>query len=193
MTEKSDPEIQPAFSASSQSTDRAAPGSGAPQQAESPAQSGDGALGDGQTQSIAETARAGFASNLESAKRTAQDLAEDQKTAGARKIGEVAEAVHGAAERLTPELPQLGQWTHTAADALEQAAASLRERSVGELLDSCTRFARSQPLAFFGAAALAGFAAARFIKSSAHQELGRSRSPHVHDVREGQAMRGEMP
>jgi hypothetical protein len=169
MTEKSDPEIQPAFSqaASSQSADRTAAGSGASQPTASPRQSGDGTLGDGPTQSVAETARSGFASNLEAAKRTAQDLAEDQKTAGARKIGEVAEAVHGAAERLNPELPQLAQWTHTAADALEEAAASLRERSVGELLDSCTRFARSQPLAFFGAAALAGFVAARFIKSSA--------------------------
>jgi hypothetical protein len=46
-------------------------------------------------------------------------------------------------------------------------STALRERGVDELMQSVQHFARTQPAAFLGAAALAGFAASRFAKASA--------------------------
>ena len=117
--------------------------------------------------SVTEGARADLADRIEPAKEKARSFAEDQKAAGARKIGTVAEIVHRAATELQPELPQAAKSIHDAAGALEQASVALRERSVDELVTSCLDFGRARPGVFFGAAALAGFAMARFIKSSA--------------------------
>ena len=45
-------------------------------------------------------------------------------------------------------------------------AARLQDTSVDEMVDDVALFARRNPLLFLGGAALAGFAAARFLKSS---------------------------
>jgi hypothetical protein len=120
-----------------------------------------------QVWSVAEETRDGLAETIEPAKQKAKSFAEDQKAAGARKIGDVAHVVHDAATRLQSELPQAARSIHDAAGALEQASVALRERSIDELVTSCLDFGRARPGVFFGAAALAGFAMARFVKSSA--------------------------
>lgn len=53
---------------------------------------------------------------------------------------------------------QVGQWSET-----------LREREVTQLLDDTVQFARRQPMLFFSGALAAGFAGARFFRSSAQQ------------------------
>ncbi|MDQ3654696.1 MAG: hypothetical protein M3457_06415 [Chloroflexota bacterium] len=53
---------------------------------------------------------------------------------------------------------QLGQWSET-----------LRERDVAQLLDDTVQFARRQPMLFFSGALAAGFAGARFLRSSTQQ------------------------
>jgi hypothetical protein len=67
-------------------------------------------------------------------------------------------------------MPQAAGLIHDAATRLEGAAASLRDRSVDDLLRSLNDFARNQPAAFFGSAVLAGFALSRFLKSSAQPD-----------------------
>ena len=116
--------------------------------------------------SLAAEARDSIADKIEPVKRSARNFAEDQKSSGARKLGDVARVVHVAATQLQPELPQAAKSIHDAAGALEQASTALRERSVDELVNSCLNFARGQPVAFFGIATLTGFAVARFVKSS---------------------------
>jgi hypothetical protein len=115
---------------------------------------------------VAEKARDGLAKNVEPAKR----FVDEQKVAGARKIGDIAQVIHGAAGQLEPELPRVARSIHEAAGFVEEAATALRERSVEDLLTSCTRFARTQPAVFFAAAAFTGFIAARFIKSSVDKD-----------------------
>jgi hypothetical protein len=100
-------------------------------------------------------------------KERARKVAEQQKQAGADQIGGVARAIHGAAQEIEQEMPHAAGFVHDAAAKLEGAAASLRERSIDDLLRSLNNFARSQPVAFFGGAVLAGFALSRFLKSSA--------------------------
>ena len=125
--------------------------------------SGDGVQGLGdQVWTVAEKARAELAKNVEPAKR----FVDEQKAAGARKVGDIAQVIHGAAGQLEPELPRVAKSVHEAAGFVDEAATALRERSVEDLVASCTKFARAQPAAFFAAAAFTGFIAARFIKSS---------------------------
>ena len=115
----------------------------------------------------AETAKAALDATSVTIKGRARKVAEQQKQAGADQIGGVARAVHGAAREIEHKMPQAAGLIHDAATRLEGAAASLRDRSVDDLLRSLNDFARSQPAAFFGSAVLAGFALSRFLKSSA--------------------------
>jgi hypothetical protein len=57
-------------------------------------------------------------------------------------------------------------------------AHALRERSPREILHTAEDWARRQPLAFFGAATLAGFALARFARSSAQHAHGPAHAPY---------------
>jgi hypothetical protein len=68
-------------------------------------------------------------------------------------------------------------------------AQRLRGSSPGEMLRGAEDFARRQPLAFFGAAALAGFAVARFAKSSATRRGAPMAGPAAH----ASAHTGDVP
>ncbi|HEY6834741.1 MAG TPA: hypothetical protein VI251_19885 [Pseudolabrys sp.] len=99
---------------------------------------------------------------------TVRDMAEEQKTAGAERIEAVGRVVHGAADQLGKEIPQAAPYIHSAAETLEGAASWLQGRSVDEFVTGFNRFARQQPAAAFAGSVLAGFALARFLKSSEH-------------------------
>lgn len=115
---------------------------------------------------------------VESAKDRALGFAEEQKRLGADQAEGLARAVHGAADQLKQTSPQIAQYVHEAASALDGFSRTLRERSSGELMQQVEDLARRQPVAFFGAAVLAGFALARFAKSSARNaQAGGSASP----------------
>jgi hypothetical protein len=116
--------------------------------------------------SVSDKARSEIAGAAEAAKAEARRIASQQKNAGADRLGEVAGAVHGAARSLENGMPQMASYVHDAAARLEDAAKTLRQRNVEDLMGEITRFARSQPVLFFGGAMLAGFALARFLKSS---------------------------
>jgi hypothetical protein len=140
----------------------------------------DAAPGGEQTTALAETkdvdqgaageeARDELGDSLRAAKEKLSRLADEQKIAGAERISGIARVVHGAADDLEPELPQAAKPLHDAAAALERASTALKERSVVDLMDGVGKFARTQPVAFFGGTVLAGLVLARFLKSSSEQ------------------------
>lgn len=100
----------------------------------------------------------------------ARAFAEQQKETGADNVARLGQAVHGAADQLGKELPQAAGFIHSAADTLQGAASSMRERSVEELVTCFRDFARRQPAAAFAGSVLAGFALARFLKSSSPRQ-----------------------
>ena len=122
---------------------------------------------DQRVESALDTAKQRVADSIRPAAEQAQSFAERQKTLGAEQIGGVARAVHSAAREFEGQMPIVAKSVHDAAARLEGAAASLRDQNPGELISGLNRFAREQPAVFFGAAILAGFAASRFLKSSA--------------------------
>jgi hypothetical protein len=121
--------------------------------------------------STGETIKEQAAHVIEPARDKVRHLAEEQKTAGADRLDAVARAVHDAADRLEPELPrQASGYIHEAAGGIERASAAIRERSIDDLLQIATNFARRQPVAFLAGAVLTGFALTRFLKSSASMD-----------------------
>jgi hypothetical protein len=105
----------------------------------------------------------------------AEVLAEDGKAAGADQIAGFARAARTAADDLDKQSPEIAGYVRQAAYGIEQAANSVRNRSVGEFVEMMGSFARTQPTAFFGSAVLAGFVMSRFVKSRADrptQQLG---------------------
>ncbi len=116
--------------------------------------------------SLGRQAKSNIAEAAESAKAEARRIASQQKEAGADRLGDVAGAVHGAARTLETRMPQVASYVHGAAAQLEDAAKTLRHRSVDELIDGIGSFARAQPAVFFAGAVLAGLALTRFLKSS---------------------------
>jgi len=115
---------------------------------------------------LGDTAEAIKERAAEALRGTAADFAEAGKATGAERIGRLGRAVHGAANEIGKELPQAGEYVHTAGETLENAAAHLRDHSVEDLFEAFNRFARRQPVAAFAGAILAGFVLSRFIKSS---------------------------
>ena len=129
--------------------------------------------------SLGRQAKSNMAEATESAKAEARRIASQQKEAGADRLGEMAGAVHGAARTLETGMPQVASYVHGAAAQLEDAAKTLRHRSVDELIDGIGSFARAQPAVFFGGAVLVGLALTRFLRSSGQIAGDRSRQTDV--------------
>jgi hypothetical protein len=97
-------------------------------------------------------------------------MLQEQKSAMAEQVGSLAKALHSTSEQLkTQDQNTMAQYTQQAAEGLERFSQTLKDRDLGTLVGQVEDFARHQPGAFIGSAALLGFMAARFLKSSAER------------------------
>ncbi|MGY3604391.1 MULTISPECIES: YtxH domain-containing protein [unclassified Bradyrhizobium] len=96
-----------------------------------------------------------------------KETVDDRKDAGAQYVSNIAEAMRRAASEFDGELPVAGTYMRKAASQVETVSASLKNGDFDDLLRNARTFARRQPTAFLGIAALAGFGMVRFLKSSA--------------------------
>jgi hypothetical protein len=104
-----------------------------------------------------------FASN---AADTFKSSVEEQKTAGAGAIGDVARAAKGAADNFQDRAPELANAVRNVANRVEGVSNDIRDRSVNELMGSVADFAAEKPLAFFGCGILAGLVISRLLSTS---------------------------
>lgn len=95
-----------------------------------------------------------------------KELVDDQKTAGADYVHGVADAMRRAAREFEREVPIAATYMRKAADQVENVSQSIKNGDIEDLIRTAQTFARRQPTAFFGIAALAGFGIVRFLKSS---------------------------
>lgn len=98
----------------------------------------------------------------------------ERKVAGADYVGGIAEAMRRAGREFDQELPIAGKYIRKAASQVEDVADSIRSGDIGDLIRNAQSFARRQPTAFVAIAALAGFAAVRFLKASSSDSSGAS-------------------
>ncbi|PRY92030.1 hypothetical protein BCF33_2723 [Hasllibacter halocynthiae] len=114
-----------------------------------------------------------------------EEAAEDRKRQAAERMERIAGAVHDAADALDGELGLAADYVHAGAGWLDEMAAEVEAHGIGELTDSVRRFARRQPLAVAGVAALVGFAALRFVTMPKADEDGYDYDEDEDEDREG--------
>lgn len=117
-------------------------------------------------QEFADAAREKAYEFADSARRQAHDYGEQSKNYAASETNKVAEALRRASQDLSEGSPQ-ERFVGRLAEGLAEGADHLRGKDVSELGQELTSFARRNPAMFLGGAALLGFAASRFLKSSA--------------------------
>ncbi len=115
---------------------------------------------------LAEDARATAEKLSGRARDEAWSQAERARSGVATEMSGIADALRRAAQEMRSGSPQERTFGQIA-ESLADASDTIRDRDVGELANEVSRFARRNPLAFLGGAALAGFAATRFAKASA--------------------------
>ena len=97
----------------------------------------------------------------------ARSAATDQKNVAASRMEGIAHALRTASDDLqTQGQPTVAEYSRHVAEGLESMAELLGRRDVDDLVGSVQDFARARPVAFLGGAVVAGFALARFMKSS---------------------------
>jgi hypothetical protein len=96
--------------------------------------------------------------------------ATEQKNFVARQLSGVAEALQKVGSELQRGDQQtLGKYTADLGGGAKRIAEDIRDRDLGEVTSMVEDFGRRQPVAFLGLAALAGFAASRFVTASAQR------------------------
>ncbi|MBL8554097.1 MAG: hypothetical protein JNL41_07450 [Phenylobacterium sp.] len=100
--------------------------------------------------------------------------AEAQKgtQAGARTLGDFANAVRKAGDELAgADQSPASKLVRQAADGLESLSRNLADKDPGDLLDAVRDFGRRNPVAFIGGAVLAGIAIGRFVRASEKPDM----------------------
>ena len=105
----------------------------------------------------------------------ARSMVDRQKDAAAGRVEGVAHALRRASDDLREQgQPTVADYSRQVAEGLESMADSLSRRNVDDLVGDVERFARARPAAFLSGAVVAGFALARFMKSSSARREERS-------------------
>jgi acetyl-CoA carboxylase beta subunit len=105
-----------------------------------------------------------------------RDIAVDKADDARESLSDVGARLAATLERTASE--DMGAQTSlksqvltTVADGLNRASEGLRQRSVAEMAEDVKMLAKRHPGAFMAAAAVAGFALARFVRSSARRQM----------------------
>jgi hypothetical protein len=119
---------------------------------------------------LAETTTAGAKEAVSSLASDVSDgfkkSVEDHKKSGAEAIASVARSARETAQGFQDQAPQLAGAISDTATAIEKMSNDLKDRTVGEIVDSMSGFAQRRPLAFLGCGVLAGLVIARILSSS---------------------------
>jgi hypothetical protein len=110
------------------------------------------------------------------AKDRARAFLDGQKDAAADHIESVSQTLHETVDRLREKSPgALSDYAERAVQGVDSLAATLREQDVRSMVRSVENLARRQPALFVAGSVAAGFALARFLKSSSRQQPAASR------------------
>jgi hypothetical protein len=97
----------------------------------------------------------------------AKSFVSQQKDLAADQLDGVADAVAKTADEI--ENTTVAGYARDLAGGIRQVSEGVRTRSLEDIVNAAADFGRRQPIAFLGAAALAGFAASRFMRASAER------------------------
>uniref|UniRef100_UPI0031014DCE nutrient deprivation-induced protein n=1 Tax=Neorhizobium sp. EC2-8 TaxID=3129230 RepID=UPI0031014DCE len=108
---------------------------------------------------------------LSQAADKAKETANEQKNTIALQLSGVASAIEKAGSELQGgDQRTVGNITRQFGSGMRKFANDIRDRDLGQVAGMAEDFGRKQPAAFLGIAALAGFAASRFLAASSSRE-----------------------
>jgi hypothetical protein len=130
----------------------------------------------GKAESLKEEAKARAGRLLDDAKERARSAIDERKEGLAQDVGDFAHALRASASDLqNHHKGYVAQYVEQAASSVEQIADTLHRQDLQDLMRRTEDFARRQPGLFIGGAVAAGFALARFLKSSAERRVAEER------------------
>lgn len=126
---------------------------------------------------IGDIARAQADAAWSGTKQKARHALDEQRQEAAAGVGEIAGALHKAAEDLGGKNRKgVADLAERTAEGLERLSSTLRTKDLDVMVRDVESFARRQPALFLGAAVAAGFLAGRFLKSSSVHDRAESHS-----------------
>jgi ElaB/YqjD/DUF883 family membrane-anchored ribosome-binding protein len=123
-----------------------------------------------------EDAKRATSSLASDANEKVKGLLDQQVTAGADLMSNVAQSVRVAADNLEPQIPQLANLARDASERIEAFSHDVRHQSASELAQAVAEFARRRPAVVFGVAAALGFVGFRLLNASPSASGHRDRS-----------------
>ena len=150
----------------------------------------------GKAENLKEEAKKRASQYLDEAKDKARSAIEERKEGLAQDVGDFAHALRASASDLQDhQKDYVAQYVEQAASSVDQIADTLQRQDLKDLMRHTEDFARRQPGLFIGGAVAAGFALARFLKSSGERRMtdepGTQRYPETQQHEAG--YRGEQP
>jgi len=94
-----------------------------------------------------------------------EQVADRSKVAGAEAVAGLGRTASALADSMEDQAPAVADYVRTASEKMDQLANDLRNKKVGDLLNSAAEFGRAQPLVLLAGAALVGFALSRLVKA----------------------------
>ncbi|MGU3538204.1 hypothetical protein [Methylobacterium sp. A54F] len=135
----------------------------------------------GEVEGIADVAAERGRSLMDAARAQAQDYVERRKGDAAQSVNDLAKTLRDSS-RTFDDRPNIKAFFDSAAEGLEQLGGSIEARSFTDFYEEAESFARRAPVAVAVGTFVAGFIAARFIKSSSLPEAsGLPRDTRRHD------------
>ncbi|MCF6369267.1 nutrient deprivation-induced protein [Rhizobium halophilum] len=120
-------------------------------------------------QSAKSTAQA----ELDHATQRARDAADEQKNYAAERVSGFAAAIEKVGDELERgdkgEQREIGRYAKQIGSSINRFADDIKGKDMAQVAGMAEDFGRRQPAAFIGLAALAGFAASRFLTASAER------------------------
>lgn len=106
-----------------------------------------------------------------------KEVASEKTNLIARQVSGIGIALEKvAAELESSDQPQVGQYAKQIGETVKNLAKQMEGKNLGGVASMVQEIGRKQPVAFLGVAALAGFAASRFLTASANRAV--TPSPH---------------
>lgn len=138
----------------------------------------------GRAQDMAQDAKEAIVAGAGSTLSAVKDVAVEKADVARESLSDVGQRLAATLERASAEGDGdalKSRVLTSVAHGLTSASDALRQRSVSDLTADVRTLAKRHPGAFMAAAALAGFAAARFIRSSSKRRM----AEHDHDYGQG--------
>jgi ElaB/YqjD/DUF883 family membrane-anchored ribosome-binding protein len=124
----------------------------------------------GKAESLAEEAKERAGRLFDDTRDRVRSAIDERKEGLAQDVGDFAHALRVSASDLEDHhKAYVAHYVEQAASSVEQIADTLHRQDLGDLVRHAESFARRQPGLFIGGAVAAGFALARFLKSSAER------------------------